>query len=415
MTSPSRIRLQLAVGQNRLARRESAMLYVPESEASSALVRGFIEASDSAAAARAVKDFVIDQDLTGPAFLLVQWGGNATIVTVFGDIEAETSSRAAPRLSGASSLGLIEHRPDPTTDFEVSSGDISLIDAATELHAGSVLTGAFVLRLAALDALAPPSPEEHPSGVESGVEGVGGALVGPPSGVESGVEGVGGALVGPPSGVESGVEGVGGALVGPPSGVGRPGEPSPQHTWSPADLLADDPSPQPAPSTQEPDAPAPAKPQPAAATNTPLVEARVCACGMASPPTETICRSCNLSIANFETVVVPRPCVAILELEDGDVIDVDTNLSIGRDPKAQPGFDAVVVELPGISRHHIDIVLDGWDILVTDRGSKNGVMVAGEDGVPAQIEPEQAWLVRVGSTLYLGTHKLRLIVPTDEA
>ena len=379
MTSPSRIRLQLAVGQNRLARRESAMLYVPESEASSALVRGFIEASDSAAAARAVKDFVIDQDLTGPAFLLVQWGGNATIVTVFGDIEAETSSRAAPRLSGASSLGLIEHRPDPTTDFEVSSGDISLIDAATELHAGSVLTGAFVLRLAALDALAPPSPEEHPSGVESGVEGVGGAL------------------------------------VGPPSGVGRPGEPSPQHTWSPADLLADDPSPQPAPSTQEPDAPAPAKPQPAAATNTPLVEARVCACGMASPPTETICRSCNLSIANFETVVVPRPCVAILELEDGDVIDVDTNLSIGRDPKAQPGFDAVVVELPGISRHHIDIVLDGWDILVTDRGSKNGVMVAGEDGVPAQIEPEQAWLVRVGSTLYLGTHKLRLIVPTDEA
>jgi len=460
--------LQLAPGSGRLARRPGAVLFVPEAAGSEQLVSCFTQAASTAAAAQEVKDIVIEQDFTGPAFVLVQWDG-AMVVTVFGDVEARTSSRAAPRLSGASSMGLVEHRPDPTQDFSVEGGDIDRIDPMTELTAGSVFAGGFAIQLPVGSAALPTSPSQPAVAVAPAADAApltpppatsttDDDLFGPPDGAmvapaappaPAPISTADDDLFGPPDGAAP----VAGAapltpppatstadddLFGPPDGAapapgaappgGAPVPPSSFDEWSPADLLADDPTPAapvaavpppaPAPVASQ-EVPAPAPPAPAEAqpmgeaASGPLVEARQCDCGMASPPTETACRSCSQPIGHIAPAVITRPCVAVLELADGSVIDVDTNLSIGRDPKPQPGFDGVVVDLPGVSRHHLDIRLDGWDLLVTDRSSKNGVMVAGEDGVPGVIEPEKAWLVRPGSTLYLGTNEVRVRVPTQ--
>lgn len=368
--------LRFAPGAGRLVRRHSAMLYVAQGAAATEMAQCFIDQQiDVGGAVSAVREFVIDRDFDAPGFVLVEWPTGEVVVTVFGPIDVETSSRYAPTLSGRSSTGLVEHRPDidePLTIAVAPGG----VDATTSLGAGSIFADGFDLRLE-LDVS--PTPV-----IDAPAPSADRAVSSPP-------------------------------LASEP----RSEQPSAPLSWSPADLLADEPEHdlQPVPTDELPAAALSAAGTPDGSPTTtssqPSVEARLCTCGRVNPPTCALCQQCGVSIEHIDLTVETRPTVAILELENGDVIDIDTNLSIGRQPPSTNGFDVVEVDLEGLSRHHIDVIIEGWDILVIDRESKNGVMVAAPGQGPDVIEPNQPWLVGIGSTLYLGTNPVKVTPPSE--
>jgi len=77
-----------------------------------------------------------------------------------------------------------------------------------------------------------------------------------------------------------------------------------------------------------------------------------------------------------------------------------TNI-IGRDPRAE-----VPLNLPGISRQHVRIVIDPGRASVTDLGSKNGTLVRGER-ITATVDVHDGDEIRVGPFVFT----LRLLAP----
>lgn len=103
-----------------------------------------------------------------------------------------------------------------------------------------------------------------------------------------------------------------------------------------------------------------------------------CPAGHANPPIATACRVCQHAIVDPTEVVVVRPVVARLRFDSGLVIDVDRPQIIGRHPQAPPDAvdipNLVTVPSPGedVSRNHLALRLEGWDLLAEDLESTNG-------------------------------------------
>ncbi|MDQ2587287.1 FHA domain-containing protein [Saccharothrix yanglingensis] len=98
------------------------------------------------------------------------------------------------------------------------------------------------------------------------------------------------------------------------------------------------------------------------------------------------CRVCAQDIAPQEAFVVPRPPLGVLRLSTGGLVTLDRGVVLGRDPQAGPrGSHAIRLAVQGndISRNHVEVRLDGWDVHVVDLGSKNGTSVI-TPGWPAQ-------------------------------
>ncbi|MFI9006798.1 FHA domain-containing protein [Actinosynnema sp. NPDC053489] len=98
------------------------------------------------------------------------------------------------------------------------------------------------------------------------------------------------------------------------------------------------------------------------------------------------CRVCAHDIAPQEAFVVPRPPLGVLRLSTGGLVTLDRGVVLGRDPQAGPrGSHAIRLAVRGndISRNHVEVRLDGWDVHVVDLGSKNGTSVI-TPGWPAQ-------------------------------
>lgn len=79
--------------------------------------------------------------------------------------------------------------------------------------------------------------------------------------------------------------------------------------------------------------------------------------------------------------MMPRPVLGHITTSAGQSLAVDSDVVIGRDPKAtvEPGRSAPrVLTLPGseVSRVHCRIVVDGWDARIVDLGSTNGTVLA---------------------------------------
>lgn len=83
----------------------------------------------------------------------------------------------------------------------------------------------------------------------------------------------------------------------------------------------------------------------------------------------------------------PRPPLGLLVFDNGVTFVLDHDYLIGREPDSDDLVrNGVLRPLPlfdqesGISRHHAEIRLHGWDVLLMDRGSANGTFVAPRDG-----------------------------------
>jgi FHA domain len=141
----------------------------------------------------------------------------------------------------------------------------------------------------------------------------------------------------------------------------------------------------------------------------PAVPALICPVGHVNPPNEARCRRCGAALPP-DPVVVPRPVLGVLRLSVGDMISLDRDVVMGRNPKPDiSGADGEerphVVRLPShdsdISRTHLRVTLDGWHVLVTDLNSTNGTLITLPDREPEQLRPGQPTPIKPGTVVTL--------------
>jgi hypothetical protein len=147
----------------------------------------------------------------------------------------------------------------------------------------------------------------------------------------------------------------------------------------------------------------------------PVVPALLCPSGHVNPPSGTACRRCGAPLPP-EPVPVPRPVLGVLRLSLGDVIMLDRGVVMGRNPRTDyggpDGFGGSageerphVVKLPSadgdISRTHLRVTLDGWQVLVTDLNSTNGTLVTLPGYDPRPLRPGEPLLIHSGTVVTL--------------
>ena len=140
----------------------------------------------------------------------------------------------------------------------------------------------------------------------------------------------------------------------------------------------------------------------------PLVLARVCPAGHASPPTSGRCSTCGSHLPDV-AVQVPRPRLGRIRLSTGEVIELEESLVIGRQPsvsRVQGGAMPRLVQVasPGgdISRSHVEIRLEGWHVMLCDLKATNGTVLVREGQPPRRLAQNEMAIVLDGDIAELG-------------
>ncbi|MGC5167651.1 FHA domain-containing protein [Luteimicrobium sp. DT211] len=170
-----------------------------------------------------------------------------------------------------------------------------------------------------------------------------------------------------------------------------------------------------APSDPPANAPAaaPAADQPVAGP--PLV-ARLCASGHPNPPSREHCASCGAALSG-QTQTVARPPLGRVRVAGGEVpgqvFPLDRPLVVGRRPRSPKGAggggDAAlhrIVTVPSpqqdISRSHVEVRLEGWNVLAVDLNTTNGTTLLRPGQSPLRLHPGDPQLVVSGDVVDLG-------------
>ncbi|SNQ46473.1 FHA domain-containing protein [Frankia canadensis] len=169
----------------------------------------------------------------------------------------------------------------------------------------------------------------------------------------------------------------------------------PGQTFTVSDLIEDDEAPTMLPGNSEPQ-----------------VEGVLCANGHFNHPQAPYCAECGLSLAQqtARTVWGPRPPVGVLVFDDGQTMNVDMDLVIGRQPDRDDAVRAGKARaLPvedgesAVSRVHAIITLTGWDAVITDQGSANGTYIAPPEAtVWTPLSPHQPAPLVPGTRVQVG-------------
>lgn len=140
-----------------------------------------------------------------------------------------------------------------------------------------------------------------------------------------------------------------------------------------------------------------------------MIMAVVCQYGHSSPQNATVCRVCGTPIAPQGPRLVPRPPLAVLRASNGTVADVDRAVLVGRAPSANRSTARaprlLTVPSPGhdISRTHVEVAPDGWQVVVTDLRSTNGtVLIKPGSGERQQLPSGESVPVPLGTVMELG-------------
>jgi FHA domain len=139
----------------------------------------------------------------------------------------------------------------------------------------------------------------------------------------------------------------------------------------------------------------------------PMVQALLCPNSHASPPTSSACRVCGAPLPQQDLVTVPRPPLGVLRLSTGDVITLDRGVVMGRAPRTDLNGEERphVVKLPSgdgeISRTHLQVSLEGWQVLVADLNSTNGTLIGLPGREPEHLRPGEPTPIQVGTLVIL--------------
>ena len=148
-----------------------------------------------------------------------------------------------------------------------------------------------------------------------------------------------------------------------------------------------------------------------------LVDAKQCGNGHPNPPTAATCEVCGgfLAPGAASIVHVPRPSLGRLALDDGGAVELDQELLIGRNPDrdtelSRRGMRRLKLVGDKVSRSHLEIRFQGWDVLVADCGSTNGTFVVPRPGGEvATLEPGRSQMVEPGATVYFGSRSFTIV------
>ncbi len=141
----------------------------------------------------------------------------------------------------------------------------------------------------------------------------------------------------------------------------------------------------------------------------PTVLAVLCGSGHPSPPHADTCRVCGGDIPTQEPFTMPRPPLGVLRLTSGDVVTLDRSVLLGRSPKPGDGLAAAdrphVVKVPSperdVSRNHLEVLLEGWHVLVRDLGTTNGTTVTLPGHGPVRVRANDQQVLEPGSVVSL--------------
>ncbi|MFM9134351.1 MAG: FHA domain-containing protein [bacterium] len=113
-----------------------------------------------------------------------------------------------------------------------------------------------------------------------------------------------------------------------------------------------------------------------------IVKGIRCPDGHHNNPRASYCVICGRRMGVSQSLVLvdgPRPPLGVLLLDDGSTIPVRSDMVIGRSPEQSPlvtSGEARAIALSdttqSISRIHLHVHLDEWEVLVKDLGSSNG-------------------------------------------
>lgn len=137
-----------------------------------------------------------------------------------------------------------------------------------------------------------------------------------------------------------------------------------------------------------------------------------CSRGHLNDPRVSFCAHCGIRMDQLTGVLVKgrRPPLGLVVLDTGSTFVLDDDYLLGRDPENDPEVrDGRLRPLRlddnsgTMSRAHLEIRLQGWDVAVVDRGSANGTYVAapGTQGWSAVV-PAQPFVLRAGTQVGIG-------------
>lgn len=138
----------------------------------------------------------------------------------------------------------------------------------------------------------------------------------------------------------------------------------------------------------------------------PTVLAISCPAGHITSPYLERCRVCDAVVDTSTPREISRPTLGVLVLPTGEKVTLDRDVILGRAPHAKQ-VDAATkpheIKLadPGVSRSHVQITLNGWDVVARDLGSSNGTELVLPGGKPLKLRPDEDYLVEPGSSIVL--------------
>ncbi len=140
-------------------------------------------------------------------------------------------------------------------------------------------------------------------------------------------------------------------------------------------------------------------------STSPTVLAVSCPLGHLTPPAAPQCRVCHQRVAPQEPRRVDRPPLGGLRLPTGEVVPLDRGVVLGRKPAPADGSSdwPHLVHLPKdhsfVSRQHLEIELDGWDVVARDLDSRGGTTIAPPGREPQRMRPGDAYVLEPGTVL----------------
>lgn len=142
-----------------------------------------------------------------------------------------------------------------------------------------------------------------------------------------------------------------------------------------------------------------------------LVAGVRCARGHFNHPDARFCAHCGIAMVHQTHVLVhdARPPLGIVVFNDGATFVVDTDYVIGRDPELDPRVQSgkarpIELENDGvISRSHLLLQLEGWNVYVVDRSS-NGTELLGS-GQWRRLDKNVATVLEPGAELRFGRYQ----------
>jgi hypothetical protein len=140
----------------------------------------------------------------------------------------------------------------------------------------------------------------------------------------------------------------------------------------------------------------------------PTVPVVDCPHGHPNPPGNGSCRVCGVPVPAQQPRQASRPALGVLRLPDGETIPLDRGVILGRAPGIpaggcpdRPHHVKLQRPYPDISRRHLEIRLDGWDVLAVDLESRNGTTVQQPDESPVTLPRGGSLVLRPGAVIVL--------------